>query len=443
VTTPAILGERVRTLRLVNNISQIELARSLTNGASEGNSLVSKIENGRQSPDSDMLRALSAVLGCTPEYLTSQPTELIATRPWLRAYADAPSRAVESVTAGNLLAAESITRLQLKRIPDRIPMFDGDLNDDHAIERFAEEVRIAAGLAEGDVVGNAMRAADRLGCVVLPMISELGRHLGLSQRIDGSPIIRVSRPSQGDNPVPGDRQRLTVLHEIGHLGLHSELPPPETAEEARRIERQAHRFASAFLAPAEPLLDDWMSKGGRVTLSVLADLKATWGIAIKALVVRFQQLGVISADQATSLYKQISKRGWNRGEPVATTNEEPIWLVRAITKRTDCGAGSSAVSIAARLTFLSERHVKSWIDWTPVGPAADVVDLRGRNSTARAESAGTAAGHSLGSDAGKRSSMSSISRRSSAFPPARRTMRAAPSLARSRSAFEPAFTRPT
>lgn len=390
MTTPAILGDRVRILRLANNISQVDLARSLTNGASEGNGLVSKIENGRQSPDSDMLHALSAALGCTMEYLTGPPIELIATRPWLRAYADAPSRVVESVTAGNLLAAESITRLQLKRIPDDIPVFHGDLNDDHAIEQFADEVRITAGLAEGDVVGNAMRAADRLGCVVLPMISELGRHLGMSQRIDGSPFIRVSRPALGDNPVPGDRQRFTVLHEVGHLGLHSELPPPETADEARRIERQAHRFASAFLAPAEPLLDDWTSKGGRVTLSVLADLKATWGIAIKALVVRFQQLGIISADQATSLYKQISKRGWNRGEPVKTTNEEPIWLARAITKRAGCEPGPSVVSIAARLALLSERHVNSWIDWTPVGPAADVVDLLARSSTVRAESVGAA-----------------------------------------------------
>lgn len=391
MTTPATIGERVRTLRLANYISQSDLARLLTNGASEANGLVSKIENGRQAPDDEVLHGLSAALGCTPEYLTSASIGLVATRPWLRAYADAPTRVVECMTAGNLVVAESITRLQLKRIPDQIPAFDGDLNDDHAIERFAEEVRAAADIAEGAVVGNAMRAADRLGCVVLPMSSELGRHLGLSQRIDGTPFIRVSRPSRGANPVPGDRQRFTVLHEVGHLGLHSELLPPETADEARRIERQAHRFASAFLAPAEPLLDDWMSAGGRVTLSTLAELKATWGIAIKALVVRFQQLGVISADQATSLYKQISKRGWNRGEPVRTTNEDPIWLSRAIVKRAGRGdTASSAVADVARAALLSERHVKSWIDWTPVRAAADVVDLPTHSTTGRSGPAGTA-----------------------------------------------------
>jgi Zn-dependent peptidase ImmA (M78 family) len=282
---------------------------------------------------------------------------------------------VESVSADNLIAAESIRRLQLRRIPDRIPVFDGDLNDDDAIERFSDEVRAAAEIQEGAVVGNAMRAAERLGCVILPLAAELGRHLGMSQRIDGDSFIRVSRPGTGQSGVPGDRQRFTVLHEVGHLALHAELPPPETADEARRIERQAHRFASAFLAPAEPILEDWTRLGGRVTLSVLSDLKATWGIAIKALVVRFQQLGVIDPDQATSLYKQISKRGWNKAEPVNTTNEEPIWLIRALEKRTEVEPGASMMESAARLTQLSHTHVHRWIDWSPARGDAEVVSL--------------------------------------------------------------------
>lgn len=380
MTTPALVGERVRMLRLANNISQTDLNKTLSNGASEGNSLVSKIENGRQPLEDTMLEALSSALGCTPDFLTRSPMDLIATRPWLRAYADAPSRIVESVTADNLVVAETVERLRLKRIPDRIPVFDGDLNDDDAIERFAEEVRAAAEIAEGAVVGNAMRAADRLGCIVLPLGSELGRHLGMSQRIDGSPFIRVSRPGHGENPVPGDRQRFTVLHEVGHLALHSELPPPETADDARRIERQAHRFASAFLAPAEPLLDDWTSRGGRVTLSALADLKETWGIAIKALVVRFQQLGIIDADQATSLYKQISKRGWNKAEPVPTTNEKPIWLARALSKRAEQEAGPTPLAVAAQLASLSEAHLRLWIDWSPVSAGAEVTSLPRRTS---------------------------------------------------------------
>ena len=53
-------------------------------------------------------------------------------------------------------------------VPSHETQPDGDLNDDHSTEGFAEEVRAAVEIAEGAAVGNAMRAADRLGCVVLP-----------------------------------------------------------------------------------------------------------------------------------------------------------------------------------------------------------------------------------------------------------------------------------
>jgi transcriptional regulator with XRE-family HTH domain len=390
VASPASLGERVRVLRLARGLSQTDLARALTSGASDANGLVSKVENGRQPVDEPLVAAMAAALGCTQEFLLRGAPDALITRPWLRAYADAPAKTVESTSCDNLLVAEAIRLLQLKVVPDCIPLFDGDAQDDDEIERFTQHVRAAAGIADGAVVGNAMRAADRLGCVVLPLQSELGRHLGMSQRIDGVPFARVARPGGGESGVPGDRQRFTVAHEIGHLALHTGLPAPETAEQTRLLERQAHRFASAFLAPADALMDDWESRGGRVTLSTLAELKATWGIAIKALVVRFQQLGVISADQATSLYKQISKRGWNKAEPVHTTNEQPVWLARALERRV--GAAGTEVSLrAAGLLGLHGDQVAGWLDWSPVRPGA-VLSFPTARGGSRTPDGGTCAG---------------------------------------------------
>lgn len=378
MTSPAAVGERVRVLRLAANISQNELASALTGRDEPSNKLVSQIENGRHPIDDSLLHTLADALQCTPDFLTRERHDAVSTRPWLRAYADANAKVVDSILADDLVAHEVITTLRLKQIPDQIPLFDADLNDGDAIERFADEVRAAADLAPDAVVGNAMRAADRLGCVVLPLASELGRHLGMSHRIDGTAFVRVSRP--GDSGMRGDRQRFTVAHEIGHLGLHSHMPPPDTAADAQRIERQAHRFASAFLAPAQPLLEDWERFGGRVTLTTLASLKATWGIAIKALVVRFQQLGIIDADQATSLYKQISKRGWNKNEPVSITDEQPIWLQRALDQRVRTEiAATSPATVAARIIGLNDQLVSRWIDWTPVQvePIAPLVPLVG------------------------------------------------------------------
>lgn len=365
MASPTSVGERVRVLRLARGLSQTDLARALTSGASDANGLVSKVENGRQPVDEQLVAAMAAALGCTHEFLLRGAPDALVTRPWLRAYADAPAKTVESTSCDNMLVAEAVSLLQLKVVPDGIPLFDGDAHDDDEIERFAQHVRAAAGIADGAVVGNAMRAADRLGCVVLPLKSELGRHLGMSQRIDGVPFVRVARPGGGETGVPGDRQRFTVAHEIGHLGLHTGLPAPETAEQTRLLERQAHRFASAFLAPADALIEDWESRGGRVTLSALAELKATWGVAIKSLVVRFQQLGMISGDQATSLYKQISKRAWNKAEPIHTTNEQPVWLTRALERRVGA-VGPDVRPLAAGLLGLHVDQVVGWLDWSPV-----------------------------------------------------------------------------
>lgn len=367
------IGERLRLLRVASDISQTDLATRIH---LKSNGLISKLENGRASMDDQQIDALAAQLDCSPGFLRRPAPDLIYTRPWLRAYADASAKTVEAVTADNILQHEFATELDLRRIPARIPVYDGDLNDFDAIEHFAEEVRTSAEIEEGCVVGNAMRAAERLGCVILPLDDELGRHLGLSQYIDQVPYIRVSRPRSN---VPGDRQRFTVAHELGHLSLHAAQPPPESADAARRIEQQAHRFAAAFLVPAGPLTEDLDSLGGRVNLSVLTQLKSRWGVAVKALVVRFQHLGIISPEQATSLYKQISKRGWNKNEPVEVSNEQPIWFDRALTKAMrEAGWNGSA----ANPLGLGASHIRRWVAWEPVvRQDAEVVSLavrRGR-----------------------------------------------------------------
>lgn len=72
--------------------------------------------------------------------------------------------------------------------------------------------------------------------------------------------------------------------------------------------------------------------GGRVTLTTLAELKKTWGVSIKMLVVRFRQLGRIDDQRTRSLYKQISARRWNKTESVPTGHEHAIWLTKPLNR---------------------------------------------------------------------------------------------------------------
>jgi Zn-dependent peptidase ImmA (M78 family)/transcriptional regulator with XRE-family HTH domain len=374
------VGERVRRLRLACGLGQVDFAEGV--GISGGS--VSKLENGRMTVSGPLLEAIAQVLDCSPSFILSTRQTVPTTRPWLRAYADASKRAIDQQIADCTIATEVIDILCLRMIPDTVPAFQGSLDDDDEIEQFALDVRAAAQLGEGDVVGNCMRAVERLGCLLLPMREELGRHLGLSARANLVPIICVSRPS-GDpsRHVPGDRQRFTVAHELGHLALHGGLGPPQTAEEASRVERQAHLFAGAFLAPGDAMLEELQEHGGRVTLQTLARIKEHWGVSIKALVKRFQILGVIDPEHARSLYKQISARGWNKEEPVPVGNEQAIWFNKALDKWAADRVDSK--STATTTAGIGHSYIRRWIDWGPTkaaeGPGS-IVELKGRATKA-------------------------------------------------------------
>lgn len=346
---------RVQRLRTARGLTQAELAAHIGLPASA----FSRVLSGQSAINEADTQLLAKALDCNQGMLSRLVAEVLYTRPWLRAYADAPKKVVEQHVADTLLALESFTDMRLKRLPDRLPVFTGDPNDDHEIDEFATEVREAADVPPVHAVPNATRAAERLGCVVLPIDNELGRHLGMSLFVDGIPVIRVSRPS-GSGGIPGDRQRFTLAHELGHVTLHAQTPPPENADDAKAIEKQAHRFAGAFLLPGDSFLCDLDQVGGRVTLGTLATLKERWGVAIKAMVVRLQQLHRIDTDHARSLYKQISARGWNRDEPITVGNERAIWLTKALSQRFP---GENPIGQAVEHTGLRRCYFDSWTNW--------------------------------------------------------------------------------
>ena len=371
---PKELGTRVRRLRSVKGMSQPEFAKA----AGTSQSVISRIENGVFCPDDEVLSGIARAAECEVGYLLAH-SDLLASRPWLRAYADAPQKAVDRQLADVSMVVEAITTLQLRLLPERIPTVS-EILDDAQIEDAARDTREAAGLAEDDVCGSAIRTAEHLGCVVVPMAEELGRHMGMSLRVNGIPVICAARASfDPDHRIPGDRQRFTVAHEIAHLVLHAGRDAPANSAEANLIERQAHRFAGAFLAPGDAVMYALRERGGKVTIPVLAEIKGEWGISIKALVMRFVALGVIDQDQARNLHKQISARGWAKNEPGDIATEYAVWLNQALGRR--ASADANPITEAADISGLAPSHLLRWTTWDPV-TSAEIVQLRPASSTA-------------------------------------------------------------
>lgn len=105
----------------------------------------------------------------------------------------------------------------------------------------------------------------------------------------------------------GDRLRLSVAHEIGHLVLHKS--PRGSLKE---IEQQAYAFAREFLMPKEAMKREMKRP---VTLTSLAALKPRWGVSIQALIRCAFELEISTENQYRYLSEQISTMGWRRREP--------------------------------------------------------------------------------------------------------------------------------
>ena len=134
----------------------------------------------------------------------------------------------------------------------------------------------------------------------------------VARDIDGSLLAAVIATR---NCVPGDRQRLNIAHELGHLVL--KLCENVDAEKA------AFRFGAAFLAPAEQLRRDIGEKRKRIQKNKFFDLKRRYGISIQAMLFRLKDLGIITETYYRQWCIQINKFGWKKCEPIKILPEKP------------------------------------------------------------------------------------------------------------------------
>lgn len=189
------------------------------------------------------------------------------------------------------------------------------------IENIAARVRAELGLDARSPIRNMVRTAERAGIVVVTLASAMDDHDGFSAWPDyglgGRPVIAIARGN------PGDRDRNTVGHELGHLVLHT----VRRGIEQDRAEKEAYRFANAFLLPEEVAREAIRPP---VTLMVLKAVKIAYGTSIAANAKRALDLQIIDQYHFVSLRKQMSARGWNKREPVEVASEKPLLFAQAL-----------------------------------------------------------------------------------------------------------------
>jgi Zn-dependent peptidase ImmA (M78 family) len=152
-----------------------------------------------------------------------------------------------------------------------------------------------------------------------------------------------------------ERQRFTLSHELGHLVL----------DIAQGIddEKAAHRFAGAFLMPAEALWSEIGKHRTSVSLGELLRLKELFGASFQAIAYRCRDIGIFPETLFRRLFKEFAERGWRSPpyeEPGAISGDRPKRFERLCYRALAEGAISEPK--AAELLGLSVRELNRRMD---------------------------------------------------------------------------------
>lgn len=331
--TPGFNGRRLKQARDVLGITITALAEMV--GVSK--QAISQFERGQQdgkvliTPRPEVLDRISTCLNYPKEFFLHQGLDLDETPIYYRSLSAATK-------AGRARAESKFTWLQeitsiLKEYVElphvNIPSFSVNdhtalSNDD--IEEFAAETRRYWGLGDGPL-SNVVALLENNGVIISRFDLEAETLDALSQwsHHDNTPYIFLS--SGKSSAV---RSRFDASHELAHLTFHRRLRNNVCYHPVVHsvLEKQAHRFASAFLLPARPFVNDLFSP----TLDCFWALKEKWHISIGAMIVRCQHLNIIDDDYTRKLWINYNRRGWARKEPLddRIPIEEPRLLRRSL-----------------------------------------------------------------------------------------------------------------
>ena len=317
-----VFANRLRRARLARGLTLEALAAAM--GGIVTKQAIGKYEQGKAQPSPLVLTRLAAALGVKAAALWREPAvriEFVAYRKRsslaLRereAIESAVSvRLEERVTLENLLGQGSGYALPVRDLPAATP---------EAAEQAAESLRRAWDLGL-DPIGSVVDVLEDRHCHVIELETPDGFD-GVSAvaRDEAGRVVAGAVVSR--RGVPGDRQRLNVCHELGHLVLNI----PDDAD----AEKLAFRFGAAFLAPAATLRREIGARRAWLDLGELLLLKRTFGMSLQALLYRLKDLAIISEPHYQEWCARISQQGWRKDEPAPLPAERPTWLERNVRR---------------------------------------------------------------------------------------------------------------
>lgn len=198
--------------------------------------------------------------------------------------------------------------------------FDVENATDDEIEIAAERVRDHWGLGRGPL--NAFtRVLEANGLILICENVSCEDMDAVARWQSGTPYILYAKEVQS-----GPRCMFNLAHELGHILLHSAVELD--SKNLDLVERQANRFAGAFLLPRSSFASEVVS----TSIKYFEYLKQRWGVSIAAMIYRCKDIDLLSKHQHGYLMRQMNSLGIREKEPLDEAFQplQPLVLAEAL-----------------------------------------------------------------------------------------------------------------
>ena len=350
-----MIGQRLKVARSAAGLSLRDLEEKIGNRVTA--QAIGKYERNESMPSSGVLIALADALGVSMDYLVGDQEMIL----------EAVEFRKKTITSKR---EESQVKAKTLHLLERYLMVE-ELLHLRSVEWHSPREApypVIRDFSEADMAARSLRDHWGLGNDPIPNLVELLEEQGIKilavdlTNIDGL-TARVRRTQKNDVPVIvvnrkewGERQRFTLAHELGHMVMAAKVDE----------EKAAHRFAGAFLMPAEAL---W-AKIGKHRTSIgwneLFELKQIFGASVQAVTYRCKDLGIFNVSLFRRLFDEFTRRGWRAPpykEPYAKEGEKPKRFERLTFRALAEGAVSEPK--AAELLGLSVHELNRRMEEPP------------------------------------------------------------------------------
>lgn len=289
---------RMLTLaRETRGMSQKELSNKVST-LNQGN--LSKIERGLLPISKKILVELSQVLGFPISFFYQRELKSSLNEIYYRKKSSVLKKPLRQFEAQMDLVVKLIDNLMhsIDMPTCQIPTIN--LEEGFTPEIAARKTREFLNIPKGPI-DNIVDVIEKNG-IIVQLIDAPNKIEGCTMISDSNIVIIFVNKNH-----PADKQRFTLVHELGHIIMHLFFDIPLN----RDVEKETDSFTAEFLMPERDCIYDLRY----LTFSKIPDLKTYWGTSYATIIRRAFDLRIIDAKKKKSLYIQRSQAGYMKNEP--------------------------------------------------------------------------------------------------------------------------------